>query len=46
MRKRELEKLLYQAVADALGVPADKHKGLSAAERQRLLARAAAPVAA
>lgn len=27
MRKRELEKLLYQAVADAIGVEAEKGKG-------------------
>ncbi len=34
MRKRELEKLLYQAVADALGVLAEKGKGVDPAHRE------------
>jgi hypothetical protein len=34
MRKRELEKLLYQAVADALGVEAAKGKGVDRDDRR------------
>jgi hypothetical protein len=34
MSKRELEKLLYQAVADALGVEAAKGKGVDRSRRE------------